>query len=1053
MDRHRLALAFLLTICTVTAMSGVSLAQEDATSQRYFTGNALYNRKMYELAIEEYKLFLAEQPTHAKADNARMGMAMSYYSLGKYAEAEPLLNALVTKGTAPNVGQLRLLHAQSLLKLKKYGPAERQFIAVMGAASSAPVKATAVTGLLESQYGLKKWKAVVSSAKLLLKEKPSASAKQRAQYQLAYAAYQLKDYQAAIPHLVELQPMVTGGPLAHQVSYFLAECYRLTGELPKAAAQYRLCVKGFEGDAAAEINYRLGRVEFKQKKYKEAGSAFEEYLKQAPDGVLSGDAYLYLGRSYIELKQTDKAATYLDALCDGTKKIAEGGDVAEAVLWRARIYSRAGQHDKAAAFIGKHVAPLGTNPLVPDLLFDQANSLIAVRKYAAAADALKGVLQRANWPQANDALRLYAICLHHKGDFAGSLANANKFIAAHGKDGLLPEVLFVKAENLYFLKKTAEASAAYSLYLKSSPTGASANAAMFRLVQLLHRAEKWEDARTAAAPLLASRPKGKLFSQLDFIAGDCCFRLKDWKNAAVHLAKFAAQFPVKTAGGKKQEEPNADAALMELAVVHVKQKQAPQAVAQLTALATHCKTSPHLPMAQSELGRLHYEAKDYAAARAAFEAFVKAAPDNALRPSVEGYLGWISLAESKDAEAEQHFAVIASKYPKHPMASEAMLQRGLLKLAEKKYAEAEQSFKKLLAANPTHPQKDLVEFSLGVTLARRKNWQGAMPHFRIVVEKHPQSEYAPRALYELAWCSKGAKQNKAAIASYEKLLKAYPADKLVDRVRTELAELAFGAKDYDSVIKQLKDTLSTLTDPKLREQAAYRLGTAYFNKGAFAESADTFDAFVAKYPASALLASAHFQAGESYMKRKEMIKARDHFLGASKAKEIAADLKESVLIRLGETQGLAGDWKESASTYAAFLAAYPKSKWLRHARFGEAWALEKLKKYDEAITWYKQVIGSQKDELSARCQFQIGECLFASQKYDAAIKALIPVQVSYRYEDWSAKALLETGRIMAAKGDKAAAMDQFKEVIKRFPKHNAAVVAKQQLDAIRVGGM
>ena len=88
-----------LVLCSAM-LASIASAQDDAASQRYFTGNALYNRKMYKLAIEEYRIFLAEHPAHAKAANARMGMALSHYALGDFAAAAPLLNDLV----AQNVG-------------------------------------------------------------------------------------------------------------------------------------------------------------------------------------------------------------------------------------------------------------------------------------------------------------------------------------------------------------------------------------------------------------------------------------------------------------------------------------------------------------------------------------------------------------------------------------------------------------------------------------------------------------------------------------------------------------------------------------------------------------------------------------------------------------------------------------------------------------------------------------------------------------------------------------------------------------------------------------
>lgn len=44
-------------------LGGPARAADDPTADHYYRGNALYNRKMHTLAIEEYKLFLVRHRT------------------------------------------------------------------------------------------------------------------------------------------------------------------------------------------------------------------------------------------------------------------------------------------------------------------------------------------------------------------------------------------------------------------------------------------------------------------------------------------------------------------------------------------------------------------------------------------------------------------------------------------------------------------------------------------------------------------------------------------------------------------------------------------------------------------------------------------------------------------------------------------------------------------------------------------------------------------------------------------------------------------------------
>ncbi len=1059
--------ALLCLSYLVFSACGAVRAAEDPAADHYYRGNALYNRKMHALAIEEYKLFLAEHPNHAKAENARHGMALSYYSMRKYAEAEPMLKALVAKGKAGDKEQLALLHGQCLLQLDKPADAEAVFASVIRSTSDGIFR-NAIAGVLEAQYRQGKWTDCIASADTLLKAGTTPDYQKRALYQAAYACHQLEKFAQALPYLEKLQPLVEDDPMAPQATFFLAESYRETGKLEEAAEKYTAAVSGFKGEVAAEVYYRLGFVRFTQAKYDEAIAAFGKSLQTKNDGTYAAEAQLYLGRSWLEKRDFNRAIQVLrplsGQLTPGKPKkprkvrpgkggrFAAAGPNARAALWLGRAYSRQNKYEEAATVLAEGIQKFKKSPLLPDLLFDHANALMVKEKFTEAAASLAKILPHEDWPQMNDVMRLHAVCLHQTRDFQNSLKFADEFIVRFKDDTMASEVLFVRAEDLYFLDQMDDAATAYSHFVSAYPTNGSAGAATFRIGQIQHKKGLWAEAAKTIAPLVAKQPKGNVYSQLNFIAGDCNFRLEQWGEAVSNLTVFvnAQNLPRRRHPQNTPTEPNIDSALIELSISHVNRQNPKEAMTYLKMLIEHFVKSTHVPLALSELGRLQYEADDMKAAFQTLSSFVQPYAKHPQRPKVEYYLGWIALKEKQEATAEQHFAVVAGTYPKDSLGPDAALQLGLVQIAQEKFQEARNTFDRLIKTYPEHPRMDLAVFSFGVANARMDRWREAAPQFEKIAEDFPKSEIADRAVYEWAWCEKGMKKNAEAVERYQYLLKTYPQSELRHKATTEMAELTYGAGKFDEAIAQLTNTLARLTDPTVKEQTLYRLGTAYYNKGDFEDSAKTFEGFVKQYPKSDLRGSALFQAGESRMKVKEMNVARDHFLAASRINSLPPSLKESVMLRLGEVQGLTKQWRESAATYMHLLKAFPESKWIRNARFGMAWAFEKQNQFPQAMAEYKAVIDPKgKDLLSARAQFQIGECLFAQKKYDEAIRELVPVQVSYRYKDWAAKALLETGRIMEAKGDKAGAIAQFKEVLKKFPNDNAAVVAKNRLDVLR----
>ena len=208
----------------------------------------------------------------------------------------------------------------------------------------------------------------------------------------------------------------------------------------------------------------------------------------------------------------------------------------------------------------------------------------------------------------------------------------------------------------------------------------------------------------------------------------------------------------------------------------------------------------------------------------------------------------------------------------------------------------------------------------------------------------------------------------------------------------------------------------------------------------------------AKAGTGVMTASAAFQAGEARMQTKEYPAALEHFTKAVAAAKVGTDAHASALIRRGECEALTDQWQASQATYAAFIQQYggAKHKLLPRAEFGLGWAMENQKDYARAITAYRQATArGGKDALAARCQFQIGECLFASDKLDQAVKEFILVETTYAIPEWTARAILELGRIREAQDREDEAMDRYKEVIKRFPDTAAAGVAKTRLKALQ----
>lgn len=305
-------------------------------------------------------------------------MALSYYLMGKHADAEPLLNALIANGQVGDKEQLALLRGQCLLNLEKPAEAETVFASVMRS-RSADIVRSATGGVLEAQHRQGEWAKSIATADKLLKTDAAPDYQKRALYQAAYACHQLKEFARALPNLEKLQPLVKDDPMAPHVAFFRAESDRETGKLALAAENYAAAVAGFEGDVAADVYDRLGSVRFTRARYDDAISALQKSLKLRPFDIETrpdnagpaAEVQLSLGRSWLEKGDFSRAIESLrplsvliqprrDPPANEAGPGSEGRFAAayigvRAALWLGRAYSRQEKYAEAEKVLSEAI--------------------------------------------------------------------------------------------------------------------------------------------------------------------------------------------------------------------------------------------------------------------------------------------------------------------------------------------------------------------------------------------------------------------------------------------------------------------------------------------------------------------------------------------------------------------------------------------------------------------------------------------------------------------------------------------------------------------------
>jgi TolA-binding protein len=1044
--------------------------EKDPALEEYFVANAAYNRKLYPVAIGQYESFLKKHAAHPKADLAHQGAGLSQYALKQYDKAMPHFTVLLAKENLDaeiSRERITLLQGRCMMFSNKQDEAKNLFVAEFDKLKDPALKTMALVSICDISFTKSQWEEVLAWSPKLVAAATDPNQTARGLYQQGFAQFQLKKYTEAIEPLSKIAELKADAEWKARASYLLGETHNVLKSFDKAELAYASALTGIKGAEAFECRYRLAMARFLQGKHEAAMADLAAYLAEAkPDPEKPAierqlrEARISIARCKLEMKNFKGADADLQAQAAGDDALA-----AQANLWWARVHSRQNNFDRAAEILEPATAKFQKLPLIDDLNFDLANALMNRKEpdWKKAGEVLLRIASRKQFSQMPEVLLLQSICFHKLGDYANSMRMNDAFVQSFPEVESAGDVRFMKAENLFLLNKADEAAAAYAEFITKHKEHDKQMVASFRVAQIFHGKGEWEKALASARPLLEKKPEGTLFAQLSFVVGDSFFRQEKWKESIPPLENFVSTYDVGAKVDKHRKlrdtpTPNIDTALMQLVVAYVQCDNVQKALQNLNTLTdVYPWPTPQLPIALAEQGRLAFEAGDLKLARKALQRFYSEAAKNAepfkqnavsQRPKAAYYLAWVETGEDKHEEAAKRFAEVPNA---HELAADARLQQGIALIKAEKFEESAKLFPETLKQFPEHEKRERLLYYAGLSFARLKNWPGAANYFKELVEKHADSEFADKSLYEWAWCERSRDRKKEATELYEKLLAAYPKSDLVLKVRSELADLNLDAGAQDKVIAELTETLTKVEDAKLREDIRYQLASAHFNKGDHETAAVQFEKMIADYPESKMRASILFYAGESRMKLTETVPARDHFAAAAQIANTPPELAESTLMRLGETQSLTNEHKAAQETYKKFLATYKESRWLRNAQFGLGFALEKGDNPGAAIAEYAKLLTAPEVDLwTVRARFQTGECHFNMQEYDKALAEFVNMEINYaKYPDWQAKAVLEIGRVMLAQGKREEAEERFKEVIRKFSKEKAAVVARQLLDKMR----
>ena len=1056
----------VLDVAPTAPAPSASSPSDSASLESYYTGNGLLNRGLYELAAEEYRTFLRQHDGSAKAPTARYGLGVCCFHLRQFREAANVLTTLLEQDAAPFPVEARVMLGRCLIELERFDEAVTACDEAIRLAPEHALAADAALAAIEARFRAGRHRDVEARARQFLSSGVTGEPQNRAELYAALAAIAQGNHAVALPLLVELWDRGPGEALRGQIALLRAQCHHHVNDGPQAEAWYRRALEAGEA-YEAEATLGLATVLAQRGSLDEAAALLDAMLSKMPDHALAPAALMERGRILFDQGDFDGARAHFERLAERHPQKA-----ADAEYWAAKCLRRLGRSKEAADRLAEVAVEAAGGSLAAQTQYDRAAALIesgSLPEGLAVLDSFSEEFE--GHPLTPQVLYLRASALYQLGEFSRSRDQCQSFLKDHRSHELEPDVSLLIAENALangddtaaahcvgaagYLSTfrppgprrpgnpaVRAAAAHFETWIAAHPQDPRVPQVRLRLATAWARSGDLDRARPLLEEIVQTLGGESWARGASYTLGDVLFRRGEWEAAIDALDRFLA--------GNGDPSATEDA-LLKRGLAHLRLGASAAALPSFDMLLERFPHSVHRPQALFEKGQALVALDRDADAARAFQELLDQFPDSRFTAHAHHHLGALAMRAGDFAAAAEYFSRAGQAADDDSLRGEALYRKGLALFSDKKLAEAGGAFDELRTRFPRHSRSVDAAGQSALVAARQERCSEALERIQQLnldadAGLDPGLREALR--YEQAWCLRHEGRIDESLALFQKLAATASSAAMARSALLDVARLEFDRGGYAESARLLRDYLSTPPGSTAPEdgdpQAYYLLGLSEYELGRYAQAAEAFQRFVDRNPQGVQLAAAGYYLGDLLLKLGNAKDAEGHL--ARVVEQFSGhELAPFALLRLGECQAARQEWSASERTLMKFLDRYAEAPQWPSAMFGVGWARENQGRPEEAIAAYRAVTARHHGPTAARAQFQIGECLFAQQRYEDAVRELLKVDILFDAPEWRAAALFEAGRCFEKLGKLAEAREQFDTLGKQHPESSWAKLAATRL--------
>lgn len=389
------------------------------------------------------------------------------------------------------------------------------------------------------------------------------------------------------------------------------------------------------------------------------------------------------------------------------------------------------------------------------------------------------------------------------------------------------------------------------------------------------------------------------------------------------------------------------------------------------------------------------------------------------------------------------------------------------------------TFRKFLRIYPYSDLREQGQYNIAYIYLNSGNYSQAIEEFQTVIEKYPNTSWAARSQYNIGDAYYNAGDYEEAIAAYEEVMNDYPdSDYIIEAVNgIQFAQVSEGREDSSSVI--LEEFLNEHPQTSMADQLRYRQAETRMQSGDYDGAVDEFRQYIRITNNEELLPEAHFNLANAYEETEQEQEAIEIYElivdNFSDSERVPASLRalgrisydrenysessqyyESLLeqgssyelegrIGIGTAELAQNNLEEAREQFEAVLE---KDDEHEAASVGLAKVEIEDENYEGALDLLNLVAEASSAEEGAEAQYLIGTIYHEQRDFEEALDAYSNVKVLYdAYDEWIAKAMLESAKAYIQLGNRGDARNELEELIDTYPDTQEAERAEELLES------